>query len=72
MAASDFPAGLPISAQCWITYRIQLFDLQCKLSDWFLYGIQHWTEIVQMNLQVIKGTPTLSIIWTQLFMHTLL
>ena len=34
----------PNSALCCISYRNQLFDLHCKLNDWFLYKMQNWAE----------------------------
>ena len=37
----------PISTQCCISYRNQLFDFQCKSNDWFLYELQHW--VLQVN-----------------------
>ena len=36
---------LPSSPQCCIPYRNQSFDLHRKSNDWFLYEIEHWTEM---------------------------
>ena len=38
---------LPISAQCCFSYRNQLFDLQCKSNDWFLYETQQGVKWVK-------------------------
>ena len=35
-----------VSAHCWVSYRNQLFCLQCRSYNWFLYEMQHCTEIV--------------------------
>ena len=37
-------SGLTHFSQCCISYRNQLFNLQCKSDDWFLYEMQHWSE----------------------------
>ena len=34
-----------ISGQCCISYRNQLFHLQCKSNEWFLYEMQYCAEM---------------------------
>ena len=33
-------------ARCWLAYRNQSFDLQCRSNEWFLYEIQRWVDWV--------------------------
>ena len=40
-----------VSTRCRILYRNQLFDLQSKSNDWFLYEMHHCYQVIYL-LQV--------------------